>query len=176
MKKILFLFMLTCVMSMGIGVINASASGKDNVEIQEEEVETFDLSKNVAQETEVVLADGTEGTIGIMPVIDASSLSKRTYSLSNGTSTWKIYWYSGVYNCSFKAKIKVTNGKGKITSAYNPWYQFYSPGLEVKKSKLSKTSSGSSASYSFDCKNWVSNWNVTLKASVSGKKLTTSFK
>ncbi|HEM1118186.1 TPA: DUF5626 family protein, partial [Listeria monocytogenes] len=52
----------------------------------------------------------------------------------------------------------------------------YSPGLDVKKSKLSKTSSGSSASYVFDCKNKISNWNVTLKASVSGKKLTTSFK
>ncbi|MBC1343821.1 DUF5626 family protein [Listeria welshimeri] len=176
MKKILFLFMFTFIITTGVGMINASASESKDVTSTSEKVETFDLSDNTTQEVEVVLEDGTEGTIGIIPVIDERPLLKGTHSLSNGTSTWKIYWYSGVYNCSFNAKINVTKGKGKITSAYNPWYQFYSPGLDVKKSKLSKTSSGSSASYSFDCKNPISNWNVTLKASVSGKKLTTSFK
>ncbi|AIS63854.1 DUF5626 family protein [Listeria ivanovii] len=176
MKKILFLLGLTFLMTTGVSIINASASEIDDVVVEGEEIESFDLNGNMVQETEVVLEDGTEGTIGIAPVIDERPLLKGTYSLSTGTSTWKIYWYSGVYNCSFKAKIKVTNGKGKIISVYNPWYQFYSPGLDVKKTKLSKTSSGSSASYVFDCKNRLTNWNVTLKASVSGKKLTTSFK
>ncbi|AEO40151.1 TPA: DUF5626 family protein [Listeria monocytogenes] len=177
MKEFLFFAVFTFIMTIGVGVINAIASEIENPDnIQEAEVETFDLNGNIAQEKEIVLEDGTEGTLGIMPIIDERPLLKGTYSLANGTSTWKIYWYSGVYNCSFNAKINVTKGKGKITSAYNPWYQFYSPGLDVKKSKLSKTSSGSSASYVFDCKNKISNWNVTLKASVSGKKLTTSFK
>ncbi|HAO5847002.1 TPA: hypothetical protein IP926_001254, partial [Listeria monocytogenes] len=86
MKEFLFFAVFTFIMTIGVGV-NASASEIENPDnIQEAEVETFDLTGNIAQEKEIVLEDGTEGTLGIMPIIDERPLLKGTYSLANGTS------------------------------------------------------------------------------------------
>lgn len=75
MKEFLFFAVFTFIMTIGVGVINASASEIENPDnIQEAEVETFDLNGNIAQEKEIVLEDGTEGTLGGMPIIDERPL------------------------------------------------------------------------------------------------------
>lgn len=129
---------------------------------------TFDLTSNEVQSVLVPLQNGEVGTITIEPIQDAALRGKYTL---NGNQTWKIYWSTGVINMSYYIKTSVSGSTGTIKSYYDESYLVV--GYKVTSESFKK--SGNTVTYRLGLSNGLLSTSSTLKASVSGKTLTTSW-
>lgn len=129
---------------------------------------TFDLTSNEVQSVLIPLENGEVGTITIEPLQDATLRGKYTLS---GNQTWKIYWSTGVINMSYYIKTSVSGNTGTIKSYYDESYSVV--GYKVTSESFKK--SGNTVTYRLGLSNPLLSTSSTLKASVSGKTLTTSW-
>ncbi len=133
----------------------------------------FNLSSSKPQEQVIQLDNGEEVTVGIKSDLN----SRANYSLSQGTSSWTIYFTVGYLSVQFKTKINLTaSGTSSITSASDAKYT--AAFCDITSDKLTKTST--SATYTVKGKVTGGGFTIysfshILKASVKGKTLTTSF-
>lgn len=109
---------------------SASAANVDkslDESLTEEVITEFDLNKPKKQEVTFINENGEEVVHGIEPirsleydnndgVISPLSQSK---PISKGSSTWKIYWYTGTANMSFYIDVYRSGDYARITNAYN---------------------------------------------------------
>lgn len=125
----------------------------------------FDLNNPNIQTKKVTTDNGTEATIVVEPEFNPM------LRVSNGT--YKIYYYAGIFNCSFRIKVS----GNKITSAYDATYQHW--GVSVKSSSLKKESTKKATYYfEFGTPVWdFGGWNGWLRATINGfNKLVTTVK
>lgn len=129
---------------------------------------SFDLS---TQETQTVLVPLENGEVGSMTIEPITNLySRATYTLT-GNQKWRIYWSSGVINMSYYINTSVSNNKGSINSYYDESYLVV--GMNVISESFTK--SGNTVTYKLGLQNPILSTSSTLKASVSGKTLTTKW-
>ncbi|MGX7025950.1 DUF5626 family protein [Vagococcus hydrophili] len=125
----------------------------------------FDLKETGIQTKKIIAEDGTEAIITIEPEFNPMS------RVSNGT--YKIYYYAGIFNCSFRIRVSGNN----ITSAYDGTYSHW--GVSVKSSSL-RRESNKRATYYFEFGSPVwdfGGWNGWLRATINGSnKLVTTVK
>ncbi|MFC4713426.1 DUF5626 family protein [Planococcus dechangensis] len=152
-----------------------------------EEVE-FDLTKAEKQEFVFIGENGEEVTYGAEPVIyelddsvinsggDIGILSNltRTNTIKLGTSTWKIYIYSGSINMEYFINVSRTSSSTKITRAYDLWTMFV--GYTENNRKFTFTSTRAEYTSTANLFNSFASISIRLTASVSGSTLTTSAK
>lgn len=107
----------------------------------------FNLNSNTPQEEDVYDDEGKYvGTMGIVPVSTSTSSNASggfhtmgTYPVKEGSSTFKIYWKTGVINLSYRINISRPKGlftKAKITKAYDKWH-LVTPPFTVNSDTLS---------------------------------------
>jgi len=152
-----------------------------------EEVE-FDLTKAEKQEFVFIGENGEEVTYGAEPIIyelddsvkdsgeEMGILSNltRTNTIKLGTSTWKIYIYSGSINMEYFINVSRTSSSTKITRAYDLWTMFI--GYTENNRKFTFSSSRAEYTATANLFNSFASVSIRLTASVSGSTLTTSAK
>ena len=139
----------------------------------------FDLTKNEVQEFTFTDEDGNEVTFGVEPVElpeenEGQISTLGTETISMGTSTWKIYHYSGAINMSYYIDIDRTSSNTSITDAYDLSVTL----IEYTERNREFWFDSSKAEYTASAALFNSLVSITiwLKASVSGDTLTTSAK
>ncbi|MCC9023040.1 DUF5626 family protein [Bacillus nakamurai] len=112
--------------------------------LPEKEV-AFDMDLNEPQEQKVFDDNGKYvGTLGIIPEETKDEFSTMgTYPVPVGTTTFKIYWNTGVVNLSYRIKVNRPKPKkvisySKITKAWDEWH-FVTPPFTVQDDELKIT-------------------------------------
>ncbi|MFO3790696.1 DUF5626 family protein [Bacillus mojavensis] len=154
--------------------------------LPEKEV-AFDMDSTKPQEQKIYDDNGKYvGTMGIIPEKTEDEFSTMgTYPVPVGTTTFKIYWNTGVINLSYRIKVSRPKPKkvisySKITKAWDEWH-FVAPPFTVQGDDLKITraqeTSKASASARYRVKYGVlgqGSINYDLKSRVSKHYLYTS--
>lgn len=148
MKKILALIVALSafVFLLPSNLVSAAEESSEVPSLPDNEI-AFDLNSDILQEEDVYDDEGKYiGTIGIEPLETSDSSEDSggfhtmgTYPVKEGTSTFKIYWRTGVINLSYRINISRPTGlftKAKITKAYDKWH-LVSPPFTVNSDTLS---------------------------------------
>ncbi len=132
----------------------------------------FDIKKVVEsgnQEQIIVLDSGEKITVGIefIPAPQPYDIETNRYDISDGE--WKIYFYTGIGNFSYK--IYISNKK--ITDAYEPWY--LTVGVDCTGASLSYTSTRATMYCTFATPIWdLVTWSGYIYATIQGDELVIS--
>lgn len=135
-------------------------------------VANFDLTSLHKQSSDITLKDGSVATLAIEP--RPSSAVGISSTLPVGSSSWDItYNWNGVYYLKYAIDVTYSNGVSKITSAYDETYTFYA--YKVISDTLGVNTAKTASTYKVNFENLIGgSLSVTLKAAVSGNRLTTS--
>lgn len=68
----------------------------------------FDLTNHETQEYPIILPDGTEGVVGIEYVAPLPQ-TRANMQIHLRDGTWKVYWYTGLFNSEYYLDIKNFN-------------------------------------------------------------------
>lgn len=155
---------------------------------------SFDLSKPEKQEVTYVNENGEEITFGIEPIQEESTtelneqnqlnvkplanllcVDNCTSTLPLGTSTWKIYSYSGAVNMSYRIEVYRTSSSSSIRRAYDLSVTLI--GYSESNRYFGFTSKQAEYSATVTLAKYLPvSLTVWLKAEVSGSTLTTRVK
>lgn len=133
---------------------------------------SFDIMKAVKegkQEQTITLETGEEITVGIefTPAPKKREIETSRYNVSDGE--WKIYYYTGIGNFSYK--INISNNK--ITNAYEPWY--LTVGVNCTSATLSHTATRATMYCTFATSIWdIVSWTGYIFATIQGNELVIS--
>jgi hypothetical protein len=157
---------------------SVAAEGNAYGKLKKQEMK-FDLTKNEKQEFRYVDENGEEVIYGAEPVLfnegeelTINSNLTRQNPISYGSSTWKIYVYSGSINMSYYINIYRTSYSTKITDAYDLWTAFI--GYTENNVVFGHTSTKAEYTSSANLFNSWASIRIRLTATVSGGTLTTS--
>ena len=132
----------------------------------------FDINKVVEtgkQEQVVILETGEEVTVGIefTPAPKQRETETNRYDVSDGE--WKIYFYTGLGNFSYKIYIN----NNRITNAYEPWY--LTVGVNCTGATLSYTATRATMYCTFATPIWdIVTWSGYIFATIQGDDLVIS--
>ncbi|MFC5773417.1 DUF5626 family protein [Ectobacillus antri] len=205
MKKIVaFLSFLTLMfLSLGAGLNTSIASAAEDPSTPPLDIQTaefisalqqqefqFDLSRLEKQEKSVYSENGEYlGVVGIEPLEPTSTpvinpkdpIQYGQYNLGNGSSTWKIYWYSASVNFSYKLDLYVSSSTGRTTfnRVYEKW-KLVTPPYTVQSDSLKILTTTETAGAPADSRYtlnltsvWGGTWSIYLYARAYNKVLYT---
>ena len=149
LKKILALIVALSafVFLLPSNLVSAAEESPEVSTLSDNEI-AFNLNSNTPQEEDVYDDEGKYlGTMGIEPLSTSNSSETSggfhtmgTYPVKEGTSTFKLYWKTGVINLIYRINISRPKGlftKSKITKAYDEWH-LVTPPFTVNSDKLSR--------------------------------------
>lgn len=128
---------------------------------------TVDLNNPAPQEVPVTLPDGSNGTLGIEPVLTNDLFTRASYDLGRGNGTWNVYWNTGLLNTGYTIEVKNYN----IVRCYDNYTSGL--GMLIDSSSLNWGAKWSTQTTRYHEPVFQSSSTRFLKGNISGTRLIT---